>query len=206
MKSQELTNADVVKMAEDGDIKGLWKAITSIDVTNPWNSLDLPACMHLLLRALDVAFQRDPTGAMDATLAHMCAFAAYLNLRTEFFIHRNLLAGSSVLDSGHAVSSAHKVVEVLPDFISLQQHLAAMIECHARTQRLRALTRKRRTRRQTSVQCVGVMPDLTNENNGAANGAHCNGHAARFSLLMPDTKPGRDEVDNGDNNHHPSGS
>jgi len=127
-------------MAESGDVQGVWDILS----TTCWSMLDLEEMFRLLLRALEVAGREDPAAHAQQLFRRMLTFSAGLVLRSQYYISRILNGHDRSTRGRAAIFLPHDLTqEHLSQDLTLQTHLAQLIECQARTARLWELARRR---------------------------------------------------------------
>lgn len=70
------------RMAEAGDVEGLWQVLT----TTSWTLLNGEETFGQLLRAIEVQSARDPAKFAEALFTRMVGFTGYLLYRSHYYI------------------------------------------------------------------------------------------------------------------------
>jgi hypothetical protein len=123
-------------MAERGDVGGLFRVLRDSDFA----MISIPDVGRLLLRAIEVKVQADPTGFSDEVFAHILAFTGFMAM--QGMVYATKIARVHANEEQHRGLSHHsdQLSELLPELVSLQRHFVELAQIHAATQRLRQLT------------------------------------------------------------------
>jgi hypothetical protein len=127
-------------LADAGDVEALWEVLTG----TAWCMLDVEEMFKLLVRALEVAGRKGPAAHAQQLFRLMLSFSAGLVLRSEYYISR-ILDGHDRSTRGRAAIFLPRDLteEHLAQVLTLQTHLADLMESQARTARLWGLARRR---------------------------------------------------------------
>jgi len=139
-KSDKLSIDDQRRlMADAGDVDGIWKLLTE----TRRSLLDLEATFRSLLRAIEVAANRDPASFSADVFAKMAGFTSYLLFRSHYYCSRLLASDRGPLGPGAEWFPRDVSEVVLPQLIQLQLHLGELLHLQASTTRLWELARQR---------------------------------------------------------------
>lgn len=178
------------QMAAAGDVEGLWAFICRAD----WGLHDLPQAFKLLLKAIEVAGQKDPERFSRDIFAHMVALPAYLIFRTHYYIGTLLSQYDRVTQSNGPPSLSTELMEkFVPRLVELQTHVAALAESQARTARLWELTRRKRQKNQRGEATNHDGRSVPSRAGSAGKGAHHGTPQHVAEEILDETAPQQSE-------------
>jgi hypothetical protein len=127
------------QMASEGDVRGLFDLITQ----TPWSLHDLHAAYGQLLRALDIASQKDPAGSSDLVFQIMVSFTAYLVMRGQLSCIRSMEQNDREIAARPQALVPPLDQQLLDQLVTMQEHLAKLQFARATTARMWKLSRSK---------------------------------------------------------------
>jgi hypothetical protein len=143
--------------ARTGDVEALWDVL----VTTPTSLLDVGAVFRLLLRAAEVRARADPLRYAEDLFARMVGFTSYLLLRTQYYAAGLVAENDEVTRGRNPLGLSRELTqEIIPRLMTLQGHLAEILQAQAGTARLWQLARRKQLENDQAEGPAGQSTNL----------------------------------------------